>query len=61
MRVAAVMREEPNPLPPVPVILMFRCRRCDKLLGEYAPPVGYMKIVCPRCGAWNVLATKVAA
>ncbi len=52
--------ERVTPDVPGGVLWEFHCRRCDKRLGDYLPPIGLFRTLCPRCGAENVLAVDAA-
>lgn len=40
---------------------VWRCSGCQRVLGEYQPPIGLVSHRCKRCGTQNTLTTEDAA
>jgi len=34
-------------------VLVWRCWKCERVIGEYLLPAAYHRRRCERCGSWN--------
>lgn len=41
--------------------VVWRCWNCQKVLGEYQPPIGMFTRRCQFCRQWNTLTTEDVA